>query len=143
MLHSPLAIAGMAMVVIICGYALLTGTRREQIGGFVYLLAYVATYLMTLVTTHDNTALRYMAPDVVCLITFLYLSWKAPHPWPLWALAAQFLTVAAEVATLTHSLTRWTLLTAEAVAGYGVLLALLIGTLAANRVRREQRKGKA
>ncbi|HVZ29298.1 MAG TPA: hypothetical protein VG839_02820 [Asticcacaulis sp.] len=140
MLHTPLAIAGAVTMFLACGFAIIAGSWRERMGGVVLLIDYVLNFLLGLVI-FKLTILRFLVGDVICLIGFLYLCWKAPHPWPLWAFGLQFCSVMTEVAALGlgRSLMKWTFLTIELAAGYGILIVLLIGTFAALRARKRMR----
>ncbi len=139
--HTLLAHIGEILVLLVCLTAMVLGSWRERLGGGLYLAAYALTYLLTLANPKDMTW-RFIIGDLICLLGFFYLSWKSPHPWPLWAFGAQLLTVMTEVAAFLnwHVLMRWTFLTVQMVLGYAVLFFLLLGTLAAVRARRIERQ---
>lgn len=146
-MHSPLAIAGLVVVSLACLYALIRGGPRERIGALAYGLSYALSYVLAQVMPHllarETMALRYMGADVACLLVFIGLSWKAPHAWPLWAAGLQLLSVMAQVITLSTyhlRLAAWTFMTLEILCGYGVLLALVFGTMAEIRRRQAERR---
>lgn len=136
MTYNPAVIIGLVLVVSICLFAIIAGNWRERFGGTLYLALYALGYILSRITL-DYAGWRHLLPDAIGLIGFLYLCWKAPHPWPIWAVAAQLLSVTAAIASLVHGIGRWTFLTMQMVIGYGLLLALLIGTLAALQSRKK------
>ncbi len=136
MLQSWMSQMGAVVVVLICLYAIVAGSWRERLGGVLYLAAYGLSVAFGMVAAEHST-LYLLVSDMVCLQGFLVLAWKSRARWPWWAVAAQVVSVGLETMTLLHiGFTTWTFLLAEALAGYAVLLALLMGTIAANRARR-------
>lgn len=135
---SPLAIAGLIMTLIVCAFALAVGSRTERLGAGFVLLDYILSNVPGLFT-HEYIELRFLVSGLICLAGLLSLCWKARHPWPLWAVAAQLAGVAAQVNALRHTeVLVWTSLTIQILSGYGVLLALLIGTFAAMRKQKRR-----
>lgn len=141
MLQTTLTQIGAAAVVVVCLYALIVGSWRERYGALVYLAAYFISIGFALIAP-EYTTLYLLLVDVVCLQAFLFMCWRTPHPWPKWALLGQFICVCVELATLAHvgGLYSRSFLTIETAAGWGVLLALLVGTIAAAQARRDARK---
>lgn len=137
MLDTSLTTPGAVAMFLVCGFAMAAGSWRERMGGVMLLMGGVLKFLLSLVLL-KQTVLRFLIGDVVCLCGLVYLCWKAPHPWPLWAFGLQFASVMTEVAALNlgPSLLKWTFLTVELAFGYGALLVLLIGTLAVMRARK-------
>lgn len=119
---------GAAFVVLVCGFAFLKGDEPERIWGGVYILGWFASLLI-----QDNldtpTALSFFVIDVVMLFILVGLVWKAQRSWPAWAAACQLIVVMSHIVA-------WTDLQSSAaavfivisMAGYGVLVALAIGT---------------
>lgn len=137
MLQSWVTQSGAAAIVIVCLYALIMGTWRERFGAVVYLAAYLLTMGFGLIAL-DHVTLYMLLSDMVCLQAFLFLCWKTPHPWPKWAVLGQLICVAVEIATLLHTgIDSFNFLTIETAAGWAVLLALLLGTIAAAQARRD------
>ena len=140
MLQSLLSQLIVGTSLVVCLAALIFGSARERIGAFYYLAAMSISVILGKIgwqTLH----LRYIVADGFCLIGFLSLCWKSPHPWPLWATGLQMITVMAEVFSITHTnLLPWTLLTVINGCAYLILLALFVGTLAAMRARRLARQ---
>ena len=130
---------GAAMVLIVCLYALIKGGGRERFGAVIYLAAYALIVTFGLIST-EYTTLYLLVVDVLCIQGFVVVSWKSPHPWPKWALAGQGVSVAADVAHLLNwGLDERAYLTLATAAGWGVLLAILLGTIAAAQARRDAR----
>lgn len=145
MLQSLPALIGAGVVILVCLFAIIAGSWRERVGGIVYAGAYLLSLVLALVTL-KTVAWRFLVVDTACLIGFFCLCWKAPRPWPLWALGAQLLSVLTSLAVLqmgTDKVLKWTLLTVVNGLGYTVLLVLLIGTIGAIGARnnRETTKG--
>ncbi len=136
MLQSWMTQIGAGIVVLVCLYAIVVGSWRERLGGVLYLAAYALSLAFGTIASEHST-LYLLVSDMVCLQGFVVLGWKSPARWPWWAVAAQVVSVTLEILTLLHAgLNNWTFLLAEALAGYAVLLALLMGAIAANRSRR-------
>jgi len=140
MLQTPAAQFGAIITLLVCGLALVTGGRQERIAGMAFGgCAGLAILAQGLFPAQMEAII--LGLDLLCLIVFLSLCWKAPHPWPIWAFAAQLLAVSAEVARMQHiapqsGVGKWAYLTVVMSSGYVVLGVLLVGTLAAIRARR-------
>lgn len=139
MLQSWVSQVGAGAILVVCLYALVTGAWRERAGAVIYLLAYLVSLGFGLVAPAHST-LYLLLSDALALQGFAVLAWKSPHPWPLWAVAGQLVCVAMEAVTLLNNgIMSWYFLTAEMIAGWGVLMALLLGTIAANAARKTRR----
>ena len=141
MFHTLLAYVGLIAVVCVGGLAMIAGEWRERLAGLACIGTYVAQYLAVRYVPMLD-AWRYLGPDLVCLVLFFFLCWKAPHPWPLWITGFQLVSVMIEVTSVTHHLQveLRTFLTLEMVSGYAVLLTLLVGTWDSVIRRRRARK---
>lgn len=136
MLQHWITQAGAAAVVIVCLYALIVGGWRERWGAVIYLAAYLVSLGFGLISPVHST-LYLLLSDAFALQAFAVLAWKSPNAWPKWAVVGQLVCVAMEIVTLIDAgIPTWYFLTAEMLAGWGVLLALLLGTIAANAARR-------
>lgn len=137
---TSLAISGTSLVV--CLLALVLGSRCERLGGLYYLGPFALSLGFGLFVTQNMMVWRFLLCDLLCLIGFLSLCWKAPHPWPLWATGLQLLAVVTDIQVLVMSpwTWRWTIITLQNTLGYLILLCLLIGTLAAMRRRKAERQ---
>ena len=139
MIHTPVAIFGAVFELIVCLTAMIFGAWRERAGGALYLAVVAASFALK-AWFPDIPAWRYLLMDGLCLLGFFALSWKSPHPWPLWACAFQLLGVMTSIATLIQvRVLAWTYYTVLSLSGYGVLISLLVGTLAAAGARRAMR----
>lgn len=138
MLHSPLAIFGAVFLACICLMALVLGSWREKTGAGIYLTAYVAANVLSVLSHFQD--LSHTVTDILCLTGFVILCWKSPHPWPLWAAGFQLASTMAGICGLwVAGIAQWAYMTLLIVSAYGVLLALFAGTLAAMVARRRIR----
>ncbi len=137
---TSLVISGTSLFV--CLLALVFGSWRERFGSLFYLGPFALSFGLGLLAVRGFMAWRFLLCDLICLAGFLYLCWKTPHPWPLWAFGLQLMAVMTDVVDLVlhPQVLRWTLVTLQNSLGYFILLALLIGTLAAVRRRKAERK---
>ncbi len=140
MLQSWVSQLGAAAVLVVCLYALFAGAWRERFGAVVYLCAWLVSFGFGM-TDAAHSTLYLLVSDMICLQGFVVIAWKSPHPWAKWAVAAQLVCVALELLTLLRAgVLNWYFLTVENLAGWGVLLALLLGAVAAAQARREARR---
>jgi hypothetical protein len=140
MLQSWVTQLGACAVGLVCLYAFVVGTWRERFGAFIYLSGYLLTMGFALVSA-DHTAAYMLVADVICLLGFYIACWNTQHPWPQWALLGQIICVAIDIIVLLNIGVGVTaLLVVQTVAAWGVLLALLIGTMAVTQARRAARK---
>jgi hypothetical protein len=141
MLQSITTRVGASAVVLVCAYAIFAGSWRERFGAFIYLVGYVVVLGFGLASPRYPAVYMLMA-DALCLPGFFIASWKSPHPWPGWAIFAQLVSVAVDVVTMFGLLNSWIFFALAMAASYGVLLSLLIGTIA-YRSRRRRKDGSA
>ncbi|MBW8882478.1 MAG: hypothetical protein JF615_13980 [Asticcacaulis sp.] len=140
MLQSLLAQAWAIIDVVICGYALYAGSWRERCGAIIFLIAYLASMGFAFISP-QYTTLYLLVADTLCLQVFYVVSWKSPHPWPKWAVAAQLVCVVMEVLTLLKvGISNYVFLTVENTMGLAVMLALLLGTISAAQAKRDARR---
>ncbi len=136
MLHSPLAIFGAVFLIFASLTAFIFGTWRERAGAALYLAAYVIANTLNALSHMQD--LSHTITDILCLIGFVILCWKSPHPWPLWAAGFQLASTMTDICGLLNiTVSKWAYMTLLILSAYGVLLALLAGTLAAAR-RKQQ-----
>ncbi|MNI09817.1 hypothetical protein D3C73_629040 [compost metagenome] len=75
--------------------------------------------------------------DLVVLSIFVALVWKAPRTWPVWASAFQLLSVTSHVMVLMKLRPEISAFyTVINMAGYGIIIALAVGTFFAWQERR-------
>jgi hypothetical protein len=135
MLHSPLAIFGAIFLAFTCLAAFVFGSWRERAGAALYLAAYVIANALNALSHLQD--LSHTITDILCLIGFVILCWKSPHPWPLWAAGFQLASTMTDICGLLDvTVSKWAYMTLLIVSAYGVLLALCAGTLAAIRSRK-------
>ena len=140
MLQTWVAQMGAVAVVGVCLYAVIAGSWRERFGAIIYLSAYCLTIAFGIIST-NHLAWYLLVSDVLCLLGFFMLCFKSRHPWPMWALWAQLACVLVSLVSLLNiGLAEWGYLTIETAAGWGVMLALLIGTIAAVDTRRSRKR---
>ncbi|WP_303831886.1 hypothetical protein [Asticcacaulis taihuensis] len=140
MLHSPLAIFGAAFLIFASLMAFIFGTWRERAGAALYLAAYVIANGLNWLSHMQD--LSHTITDILCLIGFVILCWKSPHPWPLWAAGFQLASTMTGICGLLNiAVSKWAYMTLLILSAYGVLLALLAGTFAAARRKWQQRIG--
>lgn len=128
---------GAVFVVAVCGFAFLKGDQPERIVAGFYVLGWLGTLL-----SQDASSLYTVNPllffiDLAALILLGSTIWKSRKTWPIWACACQLLVVTSHVlmnVDLRPSAASY--LAVMNLAGYGVLLALGIGTFWAWQERR-------
>ncbi|ESQ77674.1 hypothetical protein [Asticcacaulis sp. AC402] len=153
MLQSWITQLSALVLVIVCVYALIVGTWRERFGAIIYLAAYGLTIGFGLISLDSNplylskyllsnyTALYLLVTDMLVLQGLCVIAWKSPHPWPKWAMLGQLISVALHGAMLLNlGLGERAYLTLATTVGWGVVLALLIGTIAARQARQKARR---
>ncbi|MGZ3306201.1 MAG: hypothetical protein ACXU8U_10120 [Asticcacaulis sp.] len=129
--------AGLAVTVSICLAALAFGGVREQRGALLSLAWRVI--VMGAMVYRLDMMWAHLGADVLCLMGFIILGWKAPQPWPLWAGAFEVAALITDINRLCGypaSSSAYALL--GGVFAGGVLLSLLAGTIVAIREARAQ-----
>jgi hypothetical protein len=126
---SMLVLVNLSLELVICLAGLAFGGWRERVGVLIY-----GGAVLLAIGLKDFTALpsmwRYLTPDALCLIGFVILCWKSPHPWPIWACGAQLMTVCISIAKgLNVYVTKWAYFTALTIFSYAVMLALAVGVI--------------
>lgn len=140
MLQSLITQTGAVAIATVCTYAFVKGSWRERFGAVIYSLAYLISLGLGLTST-EHAPWYLLVADMIGLLGFYITCWKAQHPWPKWALAGQALSVLISIVALANiGVPRWAFLTLQTTAGWGVLLALLIGTIAVAQERRDMRQ---
>jgi len=127
---------GAVFVVLVCAFAFLKGDEPERIGGGTYVLGWFASLLVQSTDLYQ-ASLGLFAIDVVMLGVLIALAWKSRRAWPVWATAMQLLIVMSHVFIYVDVRPPVaSFLTVVNLAGYGVLVALAIGTFWAWQERR-------
>jgi len=139
MLQSIVTQVGACVVVLVCSYAIIAGSWRERFAGLVYLTAYVINLGLGF-TSRSFPAYHMLLVDTLCLAGLFIANWKPTHPWPRWAFTAQLISIVTDLFVLIdYGFPHWIFLIIEMIAGYAVLLAILIGTIS-YRIRRHASK---
>ena len=129
---------------VVCSYAILAGPWRERFLGSVYLAAYLATAALAFASSWHSVSLTFLA-DMLCLPGFLWADHKSPRAWTRWALVCQGLSIAADIVVLVGGRAYFTAcIIALGIFSYGILTALLTGTISAQvRKHRERTEDQA
>lgn len=128
---------GAAFVVLTCGFAFLKGDEPERVWAGAYILGWFASLLAQDDVALFTAQIRIFLIDVVMLFILIGLIWKARRVWPTWAAACQLLVVMSHVVAITDLRSSASAVIAVInLAGYGVLVALAIGTFWAWQERR-------
>lgn len=117
-------------------FAFLKGGEPEKIGAGAYLFAWFASVM---VQSNAGLGVQWamFVIDVVMLAIFAAMVWKAPRSWPVWACALQLLTVTSHVMIMADLRTPISAFyTVVNMTGYGIMLAIAIGTFWAWQERR-------
>jgi hypothetical protein len=125
---------------LICGFAIISGSWRERLCGVLYLAAYVLLIGLGLVSTRYAVVYGAVA-DALLVPGVLVIARKSPHIWPRCVLVLQIFSVGIDIAALTYKgISVWLYLTAQNAAGYAILLCLLVGTFGARARRRAEKQ---
>jgi hypothetical protein len=128
---------GAGFMVIVGLFALLKGGEPERIGAGAYLFAWFASLMAQTSGGYFGVQWGVFAIDVVLLIVFGTMVWKAPRSWPVWACALQLLAVTSHIMIMADLRTPISAFyTVVNMTGYGIMLAIAIGTFWAWQERR-------
>jgi len=128
---------GAVFVVIVCAFAFLKGDEPERFGAGAFVLGWFATLLVQTDGSLYQAQPGVFAVDVLMLGVLAALVWKSRRAWPVWAAAMQLLIVMSHVVIYVDLRPpAASFVTVVNLAGYGVLLALAIGTFWAWQDRR-------
>jgi hypothetical protein len=124
------------LTVVGCGLALLKGDAAEKQGATIMFVAWISeNFVMMQKLAHGTTNLLF-AIDVVLLLALCGVAWTCRRAWAVLASMAQAMAVLIhimrEMGVRIDGLTYFITLS---IAGYGQLLALIIGTVIAWRER--------
>jgi len=137
MFETVAAYIGAAFMVIVGMFALLKGGEPERIGAGAYLMAWFASVLVQSNAGLMGVQWAMFAIDIAVLLVFIAMVWKAPRSWPVWACALQLLTVTSHVMLMMKLPTPISAFyTVVNMTGYGIMLAIAVGTFWAWQERR-------
>lgn len=128
---------GAGVVVVVCGFAFLKGDEPERTVAGVFVLGWFAALLGQGAANPYNVGAIVLSIDVVALFVLGAMIWKSRKTWLIWAAACQLLVVTGHLmmyVDLRPSAASYIFILN--LAGYGVLLALAIGTFWAWQERR-------
>lgn len=116
-------------MVILGVFAFLKGGELEKIGAGSYLFAWIAALVIqTAGRGYFGVQWAIFAIDVILLVIFATMVWKAPRSWPVWACAFQLLAVTSHVMLMLKLPTPISAFyTVVNMTGYGIMLAIAIG----------------
>ena len=137
MFETIAAYVGAAFVVAVGLFAFLKGGEPEKIGAGAFLFGWFASVMVQSNAGLFGVQWAMFAIDVVMLIIFGAMVWKAPRSWPVWACALQLLAVTSHVMIMLDLRTPISAFyTVVNMTGYGIMLAIAIGTFWAWQERR-------
>ena len=120
---------GAILVVAICAFAFLKGGETERIAAGAYILGWFASLLAQNDSNLYGVQWGVFAIDAVMLCVLAGLVWRARRAWAVWASAFQLLVVMSHVLAMVDGRPPiLVVLTVINLAGYGVLIALAVGT---------------
>ena len=128
---------GAAFMVLVGLFAFMKGDEPERIGAGTYLLAWFASLLAQQDGQLYGIQWGMFAIDIVMLLVFAALVWKSSRAWPVWACGLQALSVMTHIMLMLDIRPPMqSFFTVINLAGYGILLAIAIGTFYAWQERR-------
>lgn len=137
MLETIAALVGAGFIVLISLFALTKGGRPERIGAATILGGWFLSILAQTYVGYTSMQWPVLIIDVIALVIFVALVWKSPRSWPVWASAFQLLAIASHVMVLMKLRPEISAFyTVINMAGYGIIIALGVGTFFAWQERR-------
>lgn len=131
------ALVGAAFVVLVGLFAFIKGGEPEKIGAGTFLFGWFASLMVQSNAGLFGVQWAMFAIDVAMLLVFVAMVWKAPRSWPVWACALQLLVVTSHVMIMLNLRTPISAFyTVVNMTGYGIMLAIAIGTFWAWQERR-------
>jgi len=131
------ALVGAAFVVLVGLFAFIKGGEPEKIGAGTFLFGWFASLMVQSNAGLFGVQWAMFAIDVAMLLVFVAMVWKAPRSWPVWACALQLLVVTSHVMVMLNLRTPISAFyTVVNMTGYGIMLAIAIGTFWAWQERR-------
>ncbi len=128
---------GAVFIVLVLGFAFLKGEETERVAAGAYGLGWLASLLVQNDSDLYNAQWSMLGIDIIMLLVLGALVWKSHRAWPTWASAAQLLVVTAHILmSLDTRPSISSYYTVINIAGYGVLIALAVGTFWAWQERR-------
>lgn len=130
MLDTPEELIGSVAVWAATGFAFWAGRRPERIGAVGMWLAWAGTVVVQNRTNWIDPQYGIMAVDSALLGILVWVAFRSERRWPIFAGALHLLGVGAHIAmALDLRIESFAYLTTLAIWSYGVLLALVLGTV--------------
>jgi urea transporter len=120
-----------------CWFAIKHGGESERWGAaIIFIGAVLSLPAQTLFGSHwDSPEYGLLTVDVLALIAFVALALRSNRFWPLWVTSFQVIAVVTHLATMAdHLILPRAYSIAQPFWGYPMLLALVLGTRAVNKV---------
>lgn len=120
---------GAVFVALVCGFAFLKGDEMERFAAGAYVFGWFATLMIQGDGSIYRTNLGVFFVDLTLLIVLGAMVWKSNKAWPAWACGLQLLIVASHLVRyvdLRPPIASF--ITVINLSGYGVLVALGVGT---------------
>jgi hypothetical protein len=128
---------GAILVVLVCVFAFLKGDDTERFAAGAYVLGWFASMLLQTDGKLYEVQWGVLAVDTIMLGVLISLIWKSRKAWPVWAAACSLLIVMSHVVLMVDVRPPMVaFITVVNLAGYGVLVALAVGTFWAWQERR-------
>ncbi len=128
---------GAGVMLLMGGFAFWKGDQPERIGAGAYLLAWMASLLIQDDSSMIDWRFGVFAIDLVVAGVFAGLSWKADRGWSIWAAAFALLAVVSHLIRFFEDrASLFSFLTVQALASYGIVIAIIVGTFWAWQERR-------
>ncbi|RZJ90305.1 MAG: hypothetical protein EON88_18730 [Brevundimonas sp.] len=128
---------GAAFMVLVGVFAFVKGDEPERVGAGAYLLAWFASLLVQKDGQLYGVQWGMFAIDTVMLLVFGALVWKSRRNWPVWACGLQALSVMTHIMLMLDIRPPMqSFFTVINLAGYGILVAIAVGTFYAWQERK-------
>lgn len=128
---------GAALVLLTCGFAFWKGDEPERIVAGAYILGWFASLLVQSELDFVSATYGIAVIDLTMLVLLGAMTWKSRKVWPIWGCACQLLIVMSHLLVFVDQRPSATSFIAIInLAGYGVMLALAVGTFWAWQERR-------
>jgi len=128
---------GAVFVILVCTFAFLKGDETERIAAGAYILGWFASMLLQTDGEMYKVQWGVFAVDTAMLVVLGALIWKSRKTWPVWAAACSLLIVMSHVVLMIDIRPPMVaFVTVVNLSGYGVLIALAVGTFWAWQERR-------
>ena len=134
MLNTLYGLIGVAALLCVGTYALIRGGAAERYAMVVTALGWIASLALQGLMGVRDPLFGLTVIDLAAFVALLGLVWRSERRWPLAAVGFQGLAVGVDlVRIVSPHLSGWAYLTALAVAGYGLLSAIAVGTFMSER----------